>query len=442
MNVGEVLSDYFTFLKFRTISSDRNCEKEMNGCALWLSEYLKKGGLDAEVIKTSSYPVVIGKTQHIEGMPTILFYGHYDVQDVEPLGEWGSDPFDPVVKDGVVYARGAVDNKGQVFYFINAVIDWLKLNKGNLNIKICIEGEEESGSLGLEEKLIELKDRLACDYLVVVDCDMLKEDRPAVTLGVRGILPFEVEVRGADRDLHSGSHGGMVYSAAKALVQLLDGCWDTDGRVKIPHFYDDVKGVSEEELKRYYMELDDEKYKSEFGIRVLERGKRKNSLYDAWFEPTLEINGIRSGHIKEGMKTIIPAAATAKLSCRLVVGQKIDKLKEVISNFFHKKIIKGMDIDIRFFNGGEAVKGEVDSYLVESLVRAHSEVFNKGCEKVFMGGSVPIVGKMHKVLGCEVAMMGMELLSDGIHGPNEHFSLKRLSQGHAVILKFLTAFNN
>jgi len=442
MDFTNIFKDYFTFLQFKTISSNPIFKEEMEKCAIWLCNYLQKGGLESEVITTSSYPVVFAKTPKVEGAPTFLFYGHYDVQDIDPLEEWKSDPFDPVVRDGCVYARGAADNKGQVFYFINAIINWLRLGKNNLNIKICIEGEEESGSCGLENSLPLLKEKLFCDYLLVVDCDMLKEDRPAITLGLRGILPFEIELRGIGQDLHSGHHGGMAYNPAKALVMLLAKLWDKKGRVAIPHFYDDMEKVSRGELRHYCMEFNQDEYKQNFGIKALEEGACKNPLYACWFEPTLEINGIRSGYIKSGMKTIIPSIALAKLSCRLVPHQKIEKIKEDIERFFNKILLPGMEMKINFYGGGEAIRTKTSSFLIESIIHSYSEVFGRKCERIMMGGSVPIVLSMYKVLGCEVAMLGTSILSDNIHSPNEHFSLDRFKKGYFVILKLLTDFRS
>lgn len=435
-NSEEIFKDFFTLLRFKSISSEEKNRAEIAGCAQWLKKYLENMGLDARIITAGhKFPLVFAESKKMTA-PTLLFYGHYDVQDVEPVSLWKSDPFEPVVRNGEIYARGASDNKGQLFYTLQAIRFWQK--KGcPLNIKVCLEGEEEAGSSSLLEQVGNLKDLLKCDYLLVPDFGIPAMDKPSVTLGVRGILPCEVEITGSNFDLHSGEHGGMALNPLRALVTLFSKFWDKNGKVAISGFYDDVLELSSKEKKEYDLDFDPEKYKADFGIRAFSNEKGRSLLEGCWLRPTIEINGIVGGHIKEGVKTVIPAKAIGKLSCRLVPNQNPEKIALLLEEFLKKEVQKGMEIAIKIKKGGWAYREAFDSPLAKVVSRAYSEVFSKPCSNILAGGSVPVVAKFREVLGCQLVLLGVSLPDDAIHAPNEHFGVERFKVGFMLISKII-----
>lgn len=439
-NKNEILEDYFTFLKFQTISAKKN-NKEMDLCAKWLEAYLNKIGFKSEVIKTKVYPLVYAEKIVDPDLPTLMIYGHYDVQPIDPIEKWNSNPFEPVIKDDEVFARGASDNKGQMFYSIMALKAFFELKKKiNLNIKFCIEGDEESSSKGLFQALDSIKDKLKTTYLLVADFGMPKKDMPAITLGIRGLVTLSVDLKGSKNDLHSGEHGGLAYNPLRAAVEILGNLIDENGKIKIDHFYDDVS-IDEKEMKSYDFDyFDEDEYKRKYEMKDLGGEKEFRGLEANWFRPTIEINGIGGGYFGEGFKTVIPSDVNIKLSARLVPNQDPDKIIALIKDFLEKKCPKAIEIKVRREGGGQALYTKMDNKLANAAIKAYEKVYSKPCKKIIAGGSVPVVAMMVKKLKCDALMMGVSLPDDNIHAPNEHFGLDRFEKGFQIVantIKFL-----
>lgn len=436
----ELLNHYFAFLRFKSISADPAYAEEMGACAEWVQSYIaKKCGMKAEIVPTAGYPLVYAEDLRAgAAAPTLLIYGHYDVQPVDPIELWKSDPFEPAERNGKIYARGAVDDKGQIFYAIAAVQAWNELERElPINLKFCIEGEEESASIGLSQSLPQLKERLKADSLLVIDFDQYDEETAAVSLGARGLVAFEVILTGSKSDLHSGLHGGMAYNPNRAMAELLSKVWDEKGRVKVRGFYDDVVEMSEKEKHFFSFRYDEKSYSKEFAIDAIggEEGlalSEKNGL-----RPTFEINGMTGGYTGAGFKTVIPAHTSAKISCRLVPNQNPKKISAAVIDFLKKQVIPGIKIQVKDLGGEEAFRGSPESSLAKAVALASSEVTQKPCKYTLSGGSIPIVAAMVKALGVEVAGMGYGLATDDIHAPNEHFDFKRFEKGFLTVARTL-----
>lgn len=436
----QTLKDFFTFLSFPSISTDPNHEKDSRRTAEWLCEYLNKIGLETTLWETPGLPVVFGKCFKAgKDRPTLLIYHHYDVQPVDPLDLWKSDPFKPVVKNNQVYARGAVDNKGQCFYSVTALKAFLELvQEMNFNIKIFIEGEEESGGRGTATILQQKESELKADHLLVVDFDIADATTPGITLGMRGLVGMNIEVVNSTTDLHSGVHGGIALNPNRALVSLLAGMWDKNGKVKIPHFYDDVHSLAEEELSRVDMSFDLEQYKKSFGVKAFSIEDGFSIKESNWLRPTLEINGIWGGYTGVGFKTVIPAKAFAKVSCRLVPNQDPEKIFNAIDEYLKTEAPKGLEIKVEMHHGAIAYRSAFDSFIVKTAALAYEEIFGKPCKYLFCGASVPIVVDLVRASKAEVAMIGVGLPDDDIHAPNEHFGLDRFELGYLIIGRILS----
>ena len=430
-----IRDDYFQFLRFRSISTDPAYRKDCEACAEWLRAYLERGGLHAELIKTSGLPIVYAEDLSVgDAAETILLYGHYDVQPVDPIELWDSPPFEPTERDGSIFARGAVDDKGQIFYALLAVLCWKELH-GSLpvRIKFCIEGEEECGSKGLSKALPKLHSKLRADHLLVVDFDQFDRDTPAVSLGARGLAALEVSLIGSTMDLHSGLCGGIAYNPNRAMVELLAKLWDRDGRVQVPGFYDDVLELSEREKNGYDYRADRSYYMKQFGIEVF-GGETGRTLKEAnWFRPTLEINGISGGYAGSGIKTVIPSSAHAKISCRLVPNQNPEKITHAVEAFLKSHAPQGMKIAIVRHPGEPAFRSNPQSKLARAISSASSEVMGVACKSTLSGGSIPVVPSLVRASGAEVVGMGYGLIDDQIHAPNEHFDMHRFELGFLTV---------
>jgi acetylornithine deacetylase/succinyl-diaminopimelate desuccinylase-like protein len=439
-NKDQALQDYFTFLRFKSISAEMNYQDEIPACANWLFNYLKDIGLETELWQTIRHPVIFASYLKAgPDKPTLLIYNHYDVQPVDPLSEWTTPPFEPTVRNGQVYARGAQDNKGQCFYVIQAIKALLDANKQlPINIKLIIEGEEEAGSFGISQILSQNKNKLKADYLAIVDVGLRAPSKPAVTLGVRGIVAMDVDVEGSQTDLHSGTHGGLVYNPLHALVEILAKLRDADGKIAVPHFYDDVEKMTDDEKSFLTLEFDENEYQSIYGTTSSGGEKNFSPMERAWTRPTIEINGISGGYSGLGFKTVIPAKAHAKISCRLVPNQDPQKIGRLVADFIESKAPKGVKVRVQIHpGGGKAVRSSPSSNVVQAFAKAYSEVYNAPCEFIFEGGSIPIVTELAKASGSEVVLVGVGLGDDQIHAPNEHFGLDRFEKGFLIISRTL-----
>ncbi len=435
----EVLDDFFTFLRFQSISSDPAFAEQMHSCAGWVCAYLKEIGLDAAIWETPGFPVVFASDLRAgPSRPTLMLYHHYDVQPVDPLELWHSAPFEPEVRDGQVYARGAVDNKGQCFYSLTALKAVYQLARSlNLNLKVFIEGEEESGSEGTAAVIKQRSAELKADHLLVIDFDLPAPQTPGITVGMRGIAAFDVECSNSSIDLHSGVHGGIALNPNRALCHILSQLWDASGKVTIPHFYDSVNTLRPDQLSLVDMSFDQEQYTKCFGVHAFcpEKGvsiKESNGL-----RPSLEINGMWGGYIGNGFKTVIPSKAHAKLSCRIVPDQDPKKIAAHLAEHLKRLAPEGIEVKVDYLHGYPAYRSSFDSPIVKSAALAYEEIFKEPCRYLLCGASVPIIVNLAQATNAEVAMIGMGLCDDHIHAPNEHFGLDRFELGFLVIAQIV-----
>lgn len=433
-----ILEDFFTFLRFPSISANPDYSQPLKECGLWLMQYLKDIGMDIELWESAGEPVIFAS--HMKAgpdKPTLLLYNHYDVQPVDPLEEWTTAPFEPAVREGQVYARGAQDNKGQCFYCVQAIAALLE-REGSLpiNLKWVIEGEEEIGSANLPGVLKEREKELQADYAVVVDVGIRGPNQPGVTLGVRGLVTMDVEVTGTDTDLHSGSHGGLAYNPNRALVEMLAQLRDKEGRVCVPGFYDEMEPLTEEERQLYSFDFDAEEYEQTFGAPPTGAEPGYSAVESNLIRPTLEINGINGGYSGPGFKTVIPSKATAKISCRLVPKQDPQKTIGLIADYLKKLAPPGLKVEAHpHQGGGPAMRVGPDSPVVHAFAQAYSEVCQTPCQNILEGASIPISPSLAKAAGADLILMGYALSTDCIHAPNEHFGLDRFRQGFLTIAR-------
>jgi acetylornithine deacetylase/succinyl-diaminopimelate desuccinylase-like protein len=424
-NEEAILKDFFTFLRFMSISSEPS-KSDILACVEWLKKQIEDISFQIEVWEVPGHHPVLFASSNKAGpsKPTLLIYNHYDVQPVDPIEEWISPPF---------------DNKGQCFYVLQALkAYYTQFGSLPINVKWCIDGEEEMGSAGLSKLLEQKKEKLKADYLVIVDMGLEHPKQPAVTLGVRGIFTMDVELEGSHTDMHSGCHGGVVYNPIHALVKLLANLRDQDGHVTIPGFYDDVLIMSDKEKKELALDFDEASYLKTFGASPSGGEKGFSPLERAWLRPTLEINGIAGGYYGPGFKTVIPAKAHAKVSCRLVPNQSPEKMANLVSTYLRQQVPEGMKLTIHIHDGtGCAIRADVNSEVVRTFSQAFSDVFSEPCQYIFSGGSIPIVTELAKASQAEVVLVGVGLPDDQIHAPNEHFGVKRLQQGFSTIVRAL-----
>ena len=434
-NKTKLLEDFFTFLRFQSISTDSAYASEVLDCAKWLAKYAGSSGMQVELWETVRYPVIFAEWKDkTKDLPTVLIYFHYDVQPVDPIELWTYPPFEPTLVDGEIYARGAMDDKGQAFYVIAALNAMLERDgKLPVNVKLCIEGEEECGSQGIKSVLEEKASQLKADHFFVVDLGIHALDKPAVTLGIRGITTVTVELKGSNTDLHSGTHGGVAYNPLHALVEILSKMRDSDGKVLIPGFYDNVIEISEAEKKELDLSFDLEEYKQLFG--GLPNGGEKNysPIESSWTRPTLEINGIGGGYSGEGFKTVIPAKATAKISCRLVPNMDPSKITNSVIEFIKARIPEGIEVNIHADGEGAALITPINTPGVKAVKQAFEEVTGHKTSYILSGGSIPIAEKLGNAANAKTVLFGYGLPGDNLHAPNEHFGVERIKLGMATV---------
>lgn len=439
-NESEILKDYFTFLRFQSISTEAASKPQVLACAQWVADYVKKIGFHVEKWETTGHPTIFASyTKAGPNKPTLLIYNHYDVQPVDPLSEWKSPPFEPTVRDGEVYARGAQDNKGQCFYTLLALKMMLERD-GSLpiNVKLCIEGEEEAGSAGLGNILKEKAKDLKADYLAIVDVGIRGPDRPSVILGVRGMVTMDIEVQGSTTDMHSGCCGGVVFNPIHALVELLSSARDGQGKITIPGFYDDVVTMDPKDRQSISWDFDHAEYEKMFGAKAVGGEIAFSPNERNWIRPTLEINGISGGYSGSGFKTVIPAKAYAKASCRLVPNQSPEKIGALVKNYLEKRAPEGIKVQVNIHpGGGMAMHSNPSSKGVKAFKKAYEEVFQKPCEFVYEGATIPVIAKLAAACQGEVVLVGLALPDDHIHAPNEHFGVNRIEKGLLIMSEAL-----
>ena len=426
------LDDYFTFLRFPSISTDDAYKEKLAECAHWLVEKLNGIGLETQLVSTPGHPVIWARNKHQPGRKTVMLYGHYDVQPPDPLELWDSPPFDPVLKNGYVYARGATDNKGQILAHILGIQETLEEN-GDLpvNLHLVIEGEEEIGSGNLPGFLKENRAALNCDVAVVSDTGMVARGVPTLSYGLRGVTACEVKITGAKMDLHSGVFGGAVANPITALAQLLATMHDANGHVAVEGFYDEVKPLEDWERKAWRkLPIDgDKEILAETGAPELFGEKGYSTLERIWARPTAEINGIGGGYQGQGTKTVIASHAMAKLTFRLVPNQNGDTVLQQVRKHLEKNLPPGVTLEIINGHSGPWYLTDPHSSFGEAAQRALRDAFNKDVALIREGGSIPIVSQFRDILGVETLLLGLALSDCRAHSPNENFPIENLAAG-------------
>lgn len=433
------LQELIEFLKIPSISALSEHKEDVKKAAKWLADECKKIGLEnVQVMPTKGHPVVYADWLHAEGKPTVLIYGHYDVQPVDPLHLWETPPFEPSIRDEKIYARGASDDKGQVFMHIKALEALFQVSeKLPVNVKLIIEGEEEIGSPNLAAFIEENKQLLQSDVLVISDTDMIEKGKPAICYGLRGLAGLQIDIKGANTDLHSGQYGGGVQNPAHALARLIASFHDEDGRVAVEGFYDKVEEVTEEEKKAFAaLNTDEEQIRNELGVPELfgEKGYTFNER--TWVRPTLEVNGMYSGFQGEGIKTVLPSEATAKITCRLVPNQDPNEILQLIEKHIEKHLPKGVTVKTTRFDTGEPFVTPFNHPAIQAAARAYEKVYQVPTAFTRSGGSIPIVATFHKLLNLPVVLMGFALPTENFHAPNEHFHLENFDKGLLTICHY------
>jgi acetylornithine deacetylase/succinyl-diaminopimelate desuccinylase-like protein len=420
------------YLAIPSISALPQHSEDVARCARWTADELRRIGLsNIKLVETPGNPVVYGEWLGAVGAPTILFYGHYDVQPVDPLDKWVSPPFEATVRDGEIYARGAADDKGQVFMHFKAVEAWLKQAGGlPVNIKMFIEGEEEVGSTHLDRFVHDNRDMLRADVVVISDSPMFDRGVPSICYGLRGLAYFQIDLKGTSSDLHSGSFGGAVANPAFVLAQVLAQMKDKSGRVRIPGFYDDVRPLRDEERAEWKrLPFNETKYRKDLGAPKLAGETGYTTLERVWARPTFEVNGMLSGFTSEGAKTVIPATAMAKVSMRLVPDQTPDRIAELFGAHLKKVTPRTVQLSLTRMHGGKPWMTDFDNPFVQAAGRAIEQGFGKSPVYNREGGSIPVVSTFQEELGVPTVLFGVGLPDENAHAPNEKLDLGNFHNG-------------
>lgn len=437
-NRERFLNEMLDLLRIPSVSAKSEHKQDMLRCAEAVKKSLQAAGCNrAEVMDTAGHPVVFGEKIVNPSWPTVLVYGHYDVQPPEPLELWHSGPFDPVVKDGKVFARGSADDKGQFFMHVKALEILNATDSMSTNIKFLIEGEEEVGSPNLGAFVAANKELLKADVILISDSSMLSMENPSLDTGVRGLSYIQVEVTGANRDLHSGTYGGAVANPITILAQMIASCHDKNNHITIPGFYDDVVVATPEERELLNKApYDEEEYKADLGVKEL-WGEKGFSTYErTGIRPTIEVNGIWGGYTGEGAKTVLPSKAYAKISARLVPNQSSEKITEILLNYFKSIAPPSVEVKAELHHGGEPYMTPIDSKGYLAASKAVEATFGKAPIPVRGGGSIPICSILEKELGIKIVFMGFGLDNDNLHSPNEKYNLENYYKGIETIPYF------
>ena len=443
-NRDRFLEELFELIRIPSVSLKEENKPDMIKAAELIKTHLIKAGADrAELFTTEGNPIVYGEKIISDKVPTILVYGHYDVQPAEPFELWHTPPFEPVVRDGKIWGRGADDDKGQLFMHIKAFE--IMNNTGSLpcNVKFMVEGEEETGSASLEKFCTDNREMLSADVILISDTTMISADIPSITSGLRGLAYMQVEVAGPDRDLHSGLFGGAVVNPCNILCQMIASLKNEDNKITIPGFYNDVVECSPEERKEMAKRpFDRKKFMNSIGVNALDGETGYSDTERIGIRPTLDINGIWGGFTGSGTKTILPSKAFAKISMRLVPDQDASRIAELFEKHFISIAPAGVKVKVEYLYGGEAYVSPVDTAEYRAASMSVEETFNKKPIPVRSGGSIPIVSTFEKVLGIKSILMGFGLESDAIHSPNENYPLVNFFKGIETIPLFFSNYTS
>ena len=437
------LNELFELLRIPSVSADPAYKNDVLKTAEVVKQRLLDAGADlAEVCETTGYPVVYGEKMVDAAKPTVLVYGHYDVQPADPVELWSSPPFEPEIRNEKIYARGSADDKGQFYMHVKALEVMLQTGGLPCNIKFMIEGEEEVGSSSLEGFVKENKERLAADVILISDTSIIANDVPSLTVGLRGLSYVEVEVTGPNKDLHSGVYGGAVVNPINALTKMISSLTDENGHITIPEFYDDVLEVSDAERRAMNeAPFDESEYKAGLNVEDVDGEKGYTTLERTSIRPSLDVNGIWGGYIGEGAKTVLPSKASAKISMRLVPNQQSDKITELFVRHFESIAPKGVKVKVTPHHGGEPYLTPIDFAGYRAAEKAMQESFNTNVIPQRGGGSIPIVALFEKELGLKSILMGFGLDSDDIHSPDEHYGVFNFFKGIETIPLFYKYFS-
>lgn len=437
-NKQRFLDELFELLRFPSVSADQKYAGDVRRTAEFVAQKLRDAGADnVEVCETAGHPIVYGEKITDPSKPTVLVYGHYDVQPADPLELWETPPFEPTVRDGKIFARGACDDKGQFYMHVKAFELMLKQGDLPTNIKFMIEGEEEVGSSNLGIFVKANKDRLKADVVLISDTAMISLENPSLETGLRGLSYLEVEVIGPNRDLHSGVYGGAVANPATILAKMIASLHDENNHITIPGFYDDVAVLSEAERKALNeAPYDEEEYKKDLGVKALWGEKGYSTIERTGIRPTLEVNGIWGGYIGEGAKTVLPSKANAKISMRLVPNQKSEDITRLFMDHIQKIAPDYVKVKVSPHHGGEPVVTPTDSIAYKAAEKAIEESFGKKPIPTRGGGSIPIVALFEQELGLKTVLFGFGLDSDNLHSPNEKYDIANYFKGIETIPLF------
>ncbi len=432
------LEELLELLRIPSVSAKTENNQDMIDCAAAVKQRLLEAGADTVTIyETPGHPIVYGEKIIDPLKPTILVYGHYDVQPADPIELWKSGPFDPTIIDGKIFARGSCDDKGQFYMHVKALETMTKTNSLPANVKFIIEGEEEVGSPNLANFVKANKALLKADVILISDTSMLSMENPSIDIGVRGLSYIEVEVTGPNRDLHSGVYGGAVANPITMLAKMIAACHDENNHITIPGFYDDIiESTTEERAKMAKAPFDETEYKADLGVSSLWGEKSYTTNERTGIRPTLEVNGIWGGYQGEGAKTVLPSKAFAKISCRLVPNQSSVKITEKILNYFKTMAPAGVTVKASEHHGGEPYITPIDSDAYQAASKAIATTFGKEPIPVRGGGSIPICALFEKELGLKIVFMGFGLDSDNLHSPNEKFDIFNFYKGIETIPYF------
>ena len=430
-NADRFVEELKTLLRIRSVSADSKCRQETRQAAEFVRDQMFSAGLEAELVETGGHPIVYGSWTGAPGAPTALVYGHYDVQPPDPLSEWITPPFEPTIREGKIYARGATDDKGQMFTHLKSIEAWMKAaGRLPINIKVVIEGEEEVGSEHLDQFLEQRKEQLKSDVAVISDTSQFAPGVPAVTYGLRGIVACEVAVHGPKQDLHSGVFGGAVCNPVNALARMIAALHDDQGRIQIAGFYDDIRALSPEERRQFAaLPFDEAEFLHGLGLDAGWGEHGFTTLERRWARPTCDVNGITGGYQGEGPKTIVPSSAVAKITCRLVPDQSPEKISTALHARLQEVCPAGIRLEFQNWHGCPAFVFHPDSPYIEAAKAAIQASFGVAPVLIREGGSIPVVTTFREVLGVDTLLLGWGQNTDNLHGPNEHFNLTDFHRG-------------
>lgn len=437
-NRQRFMDELFELIRIPSISAQSTHKPDMERCAQWLAGALRKAGADrAEVMPTEGNPVVYAEKIIDPAKPTVLVYGHYDVMPVDPLELWHTDPFEPVIKDNRIWARGANDDKGQLFMHAKAFESMVATDTLPCNVKFMLEGEEEIGSPSLYKWCEDNKQMLRADVILVSDTSLLGWETPSITAGLRGLCYVQVEVTGPNKDLHSGLFGGAVANPANVLARMIAELVDRDGRIAIPGFYDDVRVLTPQEREDFNKApFDLEEYKRSLDIGDVEGEKGYSTMERTGVRPSLDVNGIWGGYQGEGSKTVIPSNAHAKISMRLVPNQDYEKIGRLFKAHFEKIAPKSVKVNVEVLHGGQPYVTPTDLPAYQAASKAIEETFGKKPLPFYSGGSIPIISGFERILGIKSLLLGFGLDIDAIHSPNESYGVDNFYRGIETIIGF------